>query len=84
MEHKLVSAQEYGLRIGIKGSGCSGTSFLLGFDKAKAGDETYLHENIPVYIEKKHIMYLLGLEVDFEETENGTGFVFNNPAATQP
>lgn len=79
MQHKLVSAQEYGLRIGIKGSGCSGTSFLLGFDKPKTGDDIYMHEGIPVYIEKKHVMYLLGLEIDYEDNENATGFVFINP-----
>jgi iron-sulfur cluster assembly protein len=81
MAHKLQSHQEYGLRIGIKGGGCSGASFLLGFDKAKTGDETYMHEDIPVIIEKKHMMYLLGMEVDYEESEEGAGFVFNNPQA---
>ena len=80
MEQKNISAQEYGLRVGIKGGGCSGASFLLGFDKVKLGDETYEVENVYVFIEKKHVMYVLGLEIDFEDSEEEAGFVFNNPA----
>jgi iron-sulfur cluster assembly protein len=78
MMQKDISPDEYGLRVGIRGGGCGGTSFLLGFDKAKAGDEAYISDNLYVYIEKKHVMYILGLEIDFEEGEE-SGFVFNNP-----
>ncbi len=81
MHQKNISPNEYGLRVGIKGGGCGGTSFLLGFDKAKPGDETYTTENVLVFIEKKHVMYVLGLEIDFEEGEEESGFVFNNPNA---
>ncbi len=79
MGHKNISPEEYGLRVGIKGGGCSGASFLLGFDKAKSGDEAYFLDSFYVFIEKKHVMYILGIEIDFETSENGTGFVFNNP-----
>ena len=69
---------EYGLRIGMKGSGCSGTTFVIGFDKKKEQDEVFIKEDIEVYIEKKHLMYLFGVEVDFVENETERGFVFNN------
>jgi iron-sulfur cluster assembly protein len=69
---------EYGLRIGMKGSGCSGTAFVIGFDKKKEQDEVFIKEDIEVYIEKKHLMYLFGVEVDFVENETERGFVFNN------
>jgi iron-sulfur cluster assembly protein len=68
--------------VGIKGGGCSGASFLLGFDKAKAGDEAYSLDTFYVFIEKKHVMYILGIEIDYETGESGTGFVFNNPTAS--
>lgn len=76
-ERKNIPA-EYGLRIGMKGSGCSGTTFVIGFDKKKEQDEVFIKENIEVYIEKKHLMYLFGVEVDFVENETERGFVFNN------
>ncbi|HAR19648.1 MAG TPA: iron-sulfur cluster assembly accessory protein [Cytophagales bacterium] len=69
---------EYGLRIGMKGAGCAGTSFIIGFDKKNDDDETYEKENIQVYISKKHLMYVFGAEVDFVENEIERGFVFNN------
>lgn len=68
---------EYGLRIGIRGGGCSGISYLLGFDKSSETDELYELEGIPVYIEKKHMMYVLGKEIDFEDSAYSRGFVFN-------
>ena len=68
---------DYGLRIGMKGSGCAGTSFVIGFDTKKEGDDEYLVDNILVYIEKKHVMYLYGVQVDFVENEVESGFVFN-------
>jgi iron-sulfur cluster assembly protein len=79
MQQKNVPPDDYGLRVGVKGGGgCGGASFILGFDKAKAGDEAYMAEDLLVFIEKKHVMYVLGLEIDFEEGEE-SGFVFNNP-----
>ena len=72
----------YGLRIGVRGSGCSGTSFVLGFDQKKDGDNEYLIEGIPVYIEKKHILYVAGIELDYEDSEEVTGFIFNTNAAS--
>lgn len=72
----------YGLRLGVRGSGCSGTSFVLGFDQKKDGDNEYLVEGIPVYIEKKHILYVAGIELDYEDSEEVTGFIFNTDAAS--
>lgn len=70
----------YGLRVGVRGSGCSGTSFVLGFDQKKDGDNEYLVEGIAVYIEKKHVLYVAGVELDYEDSEEVTGFIFNTGA----
>ena len=74
--------QGYGLRIGVKGGGCSGFSYILGFDELKEKDQVYEIEGLPVYIERSHGMYLLGMEIDWHEGLNNRGFVFNNPNAT--
>jgi iron-sulfur cluster assembly protein len=73
---------EYGLRIGIKGGGCGGVSLLIGFDKKKESDLSYTIHDIPVYIDKKHTMYIIGKEVDFYESEDAHGFMFVDPAGS--
>ena len=72
----------YGLRVGVRGSGCSGTSFVLGFDQKKEGDNEYLVAGLPIYIEKKQVLYVAGVELDYEDSEEVTGFIFNTNAAT--
>jgi len=69
---------DYGLRIGINGGGCSGVSYALGFDKMKASDDIYNYSGLTLYMDKKHAMFILGMVIDFEETSELRGFVFNN------
>jgi iron-sulfur cluster assembly protein len=73
--------KDYALRVGIRGSGgCSGLSFLLGFDKPKDNDDIYQTPNgFDVVVEKKHTMYVLGMQIDFEENIEERGFTFQNP-----
>lgn len=68
----------YGLRVGVKGGGC-GVSFVLGFDKQKENDISYEVDGIPVYVQKKETMFLVGKEVDFYEGADARGFVFTDP-----
>jgi iron-sulfur cluster assembly protein len=70
---------DYALRVGVKGGGCGGMSFLLGFDRPKDGDQQFEVEGIPVLIEKKHYMFLMGMQVDFFEGDEARGFTFVNP-----
>ncbi len=70
------------LRIGVKGGGCSGLSYVLGFDKQEADDEILEIEGIPVVMKNAHGIYLFGMEVDFSDGLNARGFVFNNPNAS--
>ena len=71
----------YGLRVGVKGGGCSGFSYILGFDAKKDKDQVYEIDGLPVFIERTHGMYLLGMEIDWHDGLNNRGFVFNNPNA---
>lgn len=73
---------EYGLRVGVKGGGCSGFSYILGFDVLKEKDAVFEIEGFKVYMEKSHSMYLLGMEIDWLEGLNNRGFTFNNPNAS--
>ncbi|MCB0563590.1 MAG: iron-sulfur cluster assembly accessory protein [Phaeodactylibacter sp.] len=72
----------HGLRVGVKGGGCSGFSYVLGFDLEKENDQVYNVNGIKVLMEKSHAIYLLGMEIDWEEGLNNRGFSFNNPNAT--
>src|SRR5438552_4146001 len=67
----------YGLRVGLKGGACSGT-FLLGFDTQTEFDQLYLIDGVRVYIDKRHLMYVIGLSVDFEEGTNGSGYTVSS------
>ena len=70
------------LRIGVKGGGCTGMTYVLGFDNKEADDETYDIEGIPVIMKNMHGIYIFGMQVDFEDGLNARGFVFKNPNAS--
>ena len=72
----------YGLRVGVKGGGCSGFSYVLGFDERKEKDEVHNISGMQVFMEKAHAIYLLGMEIDWVEGLNNRGFTFTNPNAT--
>ena len=82
----LMSAPDFEqgqyLRIGVKGGGCSGMSYVLGFDKIEADDEIFDIEGIPVVMKAAHGIYLIGMEVDYSDGLNARGFVFKNPNAS--
>ena len=74
----------YGLRVGVKGGGCSGLTYTLGFDMdAKEGDSVIEQSGIKLFVDGKSLFYLTGTELDFTDGLNGRGFVFNNPNATK-
>ena len=80
---ELEVTDETVLRVGVKGGGCSGLSYLLAFDKKEEDDTHYELEGIPVVMKKAHVMYVLGMEVDWETGLNNRGFSFNNPNASE-
>ncbi len=74
---------DYGLRVGVKGGGCSGFSYILGFDVQKDKDQQFEVKGLKVFMEKAHSMYLLGMEIDWLEGLNNRGFTFSNPNADE-
>jgi iron-sulfur cluster assembly protein len=83
MEHKNIPVG-YALRVGVKGAGC-GVGFQLGFDKVKESDLVYRVDDIEVLVDKKHMMYLLGVTVDYYSGADAQGFTFvkDEPASAQ-
>ena len=70
------------LRVGVKGGGCSGLSYVLGFDKKGEKDTEYETDGVRYIMEKAHEIYLAGMEIDWENGLNNRGFAFNNPNAS--
>ena len=72
-----------GLRVGIKGGGCSGMTYVLGIEDAspKQFDTVFEQEGIKILIDAKSHLYLDGMAVDFKNSLMGGGFEFNNPLA---
>ncbi len=83
---KLIDQQEisndFGLRVGVEGGGCSGMSYILGFDQKKDGDSEYELNGIRLFMNKAHGLYLAGMEIDFKNGLDARGFTFNNPNAS--
>lgn len=74
--------EDHGLRIGVKGGGCSGFSYVLGFDVKAENDDEFEIDGLRVFLQKSHAIYLLGMEIDWVEGLNNRGFSFNNPNAS--
>ena len=70
------------LRIGVKGGGCSGLSYVLGFDEQQEGDEQFEIEGVPCIMNKSHEIYLYGMQIDWQDGLNNRGFTFENPNAS--
>lgn len=67
------------LRVGMRGGACGGT-YVLGFDQKSEFDEEYLIEQIPVVIDKRQLLFVLGTEISFEPSANG--FYLHKPTPT--
>jgi iron-sulfur cluster assembly protein len=73
----------YGLRVGVRGGGCSGMSYVLGFDKEREHDKEFEIDGITVFMDKRHGLYLMGTTIDYHDGLNARGFTFDNPNATE-
>ena len=83
---RLVTEQSregQGLRVGVRGGGCSGLSYTLNFDAQKEGDNVFESEEVRVLIDPKSLLYLDGMTLDFSDSLEGRGFKFVNPNASK-
>jgi iron-sulfur cluster assembly accessory protein len=80
---EILTAQDpkpNGLRIAVVGGGCSGFTYSMAFENAPGMlDKTYDFSGLKVFVDQASMLYLDGVEVDYVETLEGSGFKFNNP-----
>ena len=70
----------FGIRLGVKTSGCSGMAYKLEFvDQTEDEDEVFESHGVKVLIDPKSLAYLDGTELDFVKEGLNEGFKFNNP-----
>jgi iron-sulfur cluster assembly protein len=70
-----------GLRVAVVGGGCSGFQYHMAFENNTSNgmDQTVEFDGLKVYVDQMSAMYLDGVEIDYVETLEGSGFKFNNP-----
>jgi len=72
-----------GLRVGVKNGGCAGQEYVLEYaEKAEPLDEIVEDKGVTILIEPKAVLFLIGTEIDYEETKLSAKFVFRNPNET--
>ena len=79
---EFLSTQEQaeaGLRVAVKGGGCSGFQYQLALDEARDDDEVFEHEGIKVLVDPASLRYVDGSTVDYTESLMGSGFEVQNP-----
>jgi len=82
VEQQELDKDKVRLRVGVKGGGCSGFSYLLDLtEHQKDTDELFEQNGIKVICDPKSLLYLNGTTIDFKDEIMGRGFVFNNPNA---
>jgi iron-sulfur cluster assembly protein len=85
---RLMSGQNvpasHGLRVSVKGGGCSGFSYVMGFEpEPKESDKIMDAFGLRVFVDPKSLFYISGTVLDYSDGLNGKGFVFRNPKAAR-
>lgn len=71
--------QPVGLRVGVRGGGCSGFQYALALDERRDDDHVFEHGGISILVDPASFQYVDGSEVDYQESLMGAGFEVNNP-----
>ena len=83
MKEQDMTLEKHFLRMGCKGGGCSGFSYVLDITEAKTEkDEEFEFDGVKVIVDPKSYLYLNEVTLDFKDEVMGRGFVFGNPTAT--
>ena len=85
MMESNITPDSHHLRVGVKGGGCSGLSYVMDFDNTiESTDETVeIDGGLKVVIDRKSLLYLYGTELDYSDGLNGKGFQWGNPNASK-
>ena len=71
--------QTAGLRVGVRGGGCSGFQYALAFDTQRDGDEVFEDHGLKILVDSPSLPYVRGAIVDYVEGLQGAGFKVDNP-----
>ena len=71
--------QTSGLRVGVRGGGCSGFQYALAFDSQRDGDEIFEDHGLRLLVDRESLPYVRGAIVDYVESLQGAGFKVDNP-----
>jgi iron-sulfur cluster assembly protein len=82
--HEFLGAQEAdvsmaGLRVGVRGGGCSGFQYQLAFDEQREGDVVFESHGLKLLVDNQSLPFVSGSTIDYEESLQGAGFKVNNP-----
>ena len=82
--HEFLAAQEAdtssaGLRVGVRGGGCSGFQYQLAFDEQRDGDVIFESSGLMILVDAQSLPYVDGSSIDYVESLQGAGFQVNNP-----
>jgi iron-sulfur cluster assembly protein len=85
MEEEGISIDTHFLRVGVKGGGCSGLSYVMDFDDTKTDSDEMVDVGggLKVLIDKKSLLYLIGTELQYTSGLNGKGFTWVNPNSSR-
>jgi len=79
---QLEGKEGHGLRVSVKGGGCSGLTYVLDIAPEPGENDKVIEENgVRLFVDKKSYVFVAGTELDYSGGLNGKGFVFNNPNA---
>ena len=84
MREKTQIPDDWGLRVGLKGGGCSGFMYEFDFMAPPDNEDLYRtseHDGLKVYCDKKSFIFLTGTEIDYQDTLMSSGFIFKTPYA---
>jgi iron-sulfur cluster assembly accessory protein len=68
-----------GLRVGVRGGGCSGFQYQLAFDEQREGDAIFEHSGLRLLVDNQSLPYVDGSTIDYVDSLQGAGFQVNNP-----
>jgi iron-sulfur cluster assembly protein len=85
MKESNITSDSHHLRVGVKGGGCSGLSYVMDFDdNVDVTDEIVeVDGGLKVVIDRKSVLYLFGTELNYSDGLNGKGFQWENPNASR-
>jgi iron-sulfur cluster assembly protein len=79
LDAQSAVAETAGLRVGVRGGGCSGFQYALAFDEQRSGDEVFEDKGIRLLVDEPSLPYVKGSVIDFVDGLQGAGFKVDNP-----